>query len=371
MNLRNNISSHFFSMVVMELILCDLFMLFSLFSDNPKLNVTVLRRPFFFLVSPYNSESQILTFKIKYLYPLIDKFVLMVANMTFLGVFQKSFSFSPYADFLIPYVENETIRIFEVDLSNRSMCKVFTRSMYDIEENKLPFLRQCIMRNYAYLALLHSGIKINDYFFFGDTDEFPSRMCVEFLKINPPKSYLHIANRYYFQYTFRWTVQYNYAKFVFIRFNNNLSSINEYRYMSKPNRSNYPQVFMFHMSSNFFHLTEFIHKYKYSYAHQQTFKRFSNLSFCDLYLAIISKLLSPQFIYHQNLSFFPHYILNDPSLFSMFSSFPFVYDLDQFFSNCSHASNSTVFRAFQKKITSSKSNHQSFSNPKAFQPHYL
>lgn len=290
-----------------------------------------------------------LYFQIKYLYPLISKFVIIWSNLSYSGVVLKPPSFKPFDDFLVPFLQNQTISLHFADLTNFSMCE--GTYYFDLPINKENFHRKCVLSSYTLPALVKAGIKENDFFFYGDVDEFPTIECVEYLIQNPPEHFINIQDLYSFQYTFRWDCGLKYSKFAFARFTKNLKKMDivNLRYLQHPNLSESNKVKMIHMCSNFQSLEEFKIKMN-AYAHTTFSKPFKNLTNCDLYLKMISIYSTDKCHFHKQLNIFPAHILNDPTLKVMFSPFPIGSFYSYFLKNCTQSRDSPILRIINKKI---------------------
>lgn len=301
----------------------------------------------------YNSESYMIAFQVKYLFPLISKFVVIYSNISFTGKPLGPPRFEPFNDFLDPFFKNGTVFIFLANAKNYNMCS--KNFYYDLPENKDNFHRKCIISSHTYPALVSAGIRENDFFYYGDVDEFPTIDCVNFLKKNPPNKYTHILNLYSYSYTFKWYCQIRWLKLVYIRYTKDLkrSDIVDLRYMNY-SASPYKDVRMIHMSSNFQHISEFYKKIN-SYAHKQTFRQFQIKDKCQLYLSIIRFTFFNN-CYYQQRSIFPKRIMNDKSISIMFSPFPIIEYYNFFEENCSKFKNTSTFKVFQNKINGSNMN---------------
>lgn len=303
-----------------------------------------------FFSFPYISESYQLVFQIKYLYPLISNFVLIWSNISYSGKYIGNPKFEPFCDFLSPFFKNQTITLHYADLTNFSMCKL-TNYYFDFPQNKENFHRKCIISSYTLQALKNSGIKENDFFFYGDIDEFPTMECLHYLISNPPSFFYNIPCLYSFYYTFRWECDLKYYKFTFSRFTKNLTQndIVNFRYLAKPVLAKSEKVQMIHMSTIFPNIEQFKLKYR-SYAHSQISNKFRNLNLCDLYLKIIQFYSTKKCRYHKEIMIIPDHIINDPSLKIMFYKLPFKDVYDYFTYKCKKQLNSSIFTTILNKI---------------------
>ena len=96
---------------------------------------------------------------------------------------------------------------------------------YDIEKNRPTFFRKCILTSYILSAVIAAGIKENDFFFYGDVDEFPTQKAVEYLIRNPPMRHVHLKCLFFYHFTFKWSHDRDWIKLVFIRFTKKLNTV--------------------------------------------------------------------------------------------------------------------------------------------------
>lgn len=308
-------------------------------------------QPKIFSAFTYKSESYMLAFQIKYLYPLISKFVLVFSNISFTGNPLPPPSFQPFDNFLKPFFENKTIFLYEADMTNKSMCSGYF--YYDIEKNKPTFHRKCILTSYILPAVKAAGIRENDFFFYSDVDEFPTYEAVCYLMMNPPKRHVHAKCLFFYHFTFRWSNERDWIKLVYIRYTKQLknSDIVELRYRNL-NVSKSNDVRMIHMSSNFQTIQQFRLKVN-SYCATQAMDYYGNKNDCDMFIQIIKTLIPNSTHYHKNNYVFPNHILNDPSLSILFSPYPIDELYKYFINNCPKQKNSTLFNDFIRKINES------------------
>lgn len=266
-----------------------------------------------FMVFPYYQESALLLLKILYLGSIIDKFVLLISNMTFVGYPQNPPLFAPYEKDLKPYFETEKIFIFHTNLNDFSLCN---ESFY-FDGSRTMWKRECVMRNSAKPALIKAGIRINDCFFVGDADEFPSYSSADYLLSNPPKSFVNILHETTFCYTFYFTESYKACKFAFVRYTNHMPSMNFIRFANKPIESK--KVFCFHLHNAFPNIQLYIHKYYRSHPHRNLQNQVMNsMPFCDLFFLVFKgkKIM-------QSLPQFPTHLVRDSRLHFLFQPIPF------------------------------------------------
>ena len=177
-----------------------------------------------FYCTIYNNEAEMAYILIWRLYNYVDKFIIVISNVTHTGL-PKSFSFKSFEGDFKPYMDKIDIVIFD------NICN---KEAYP--EAQIHWCREKSQRDYAktYIEGKYNPTE-NDLLIVTDIDEILTREGIEYIKKNPPNDYKHIKGAIYFPYYYHRIEDWD-SGYV-IRYNKNMKTLSYYR-VTQSNDSN-------------------------------------------------------------------------------------------------------------------------------------
>ncbi len=280
-----------------------------------------------FLCTLYNNEAEIAYIHFWRLYNYVDKFIIVISNITNSGV-PKNFSFKSFEKDIHPFRNKIDI----VEFNN--ICN----------KKEYPTLNffWCIEHSQRDYAKIYIEEKYNpteeDLLIVVDMDEILTREGIAYLKKNQPKNFAFIKGSKYFPYYYHKVDDWD--KGYVVRYNKNMTTLTNYR-MSTMNESNLLKYksnplkpLITHCSFCFKDIEEYRNKIK-SFAHQEYNKYpyiTNNWIFRNHYCRIkISSLPGTPGGYDEPYEGWKHLIPNDKRLKYLFDrSFMYPINLTTF-----------------------------------------
>ena len=214
-----------------------------------------------YLCTLYNNESEMAFIHLWRLYDYIDKFIIVISNITHSGN-PKNITFSPYEQNIEKFMDKVDIVFFD----NLCDAKAYPKrnNVWCIENSQRDYAKTYIEKKYHPTEL--------DLLIVVDIDEILTREGIEYIKKNPPKYFYFIKGSIYFPYYYHKLEDWN-CGFV-VRYNKKMKTLTNYRDMRKTK----PKILKFdynpskplitHCSYCFKSIEEYKNKLK-SYGHQE------------------------------------------------------------------------------------------------------
>ena len=214
-----------------------------------------------FLCTLYNNEAEMAYIHIWRLFEYVDKFIIIVSNITYSGV-PKNVTFKSFEQNIHPYLNKVDIVYFN------NICKKNEYPTWDV-----TWCKEMSQRDYAknYIEENYNPTE-KDLLIVVDLDEILTREGIEYIKKNPPYDFYFIKGSTYFPYYYHRLEDWN-RGFV-VRYNKNMKSLNKYRTMRIKNyntlkyRYNPSKPLITHCSYCFKDIEEYKQKLK-SFSHQE------------------------------------------------------------------------------------------------------
>ena len=179
-----------------------------------------------FMCTTYNNEAETVYILIWRLYDYVDKFIIVVSNMTHSGL-PKNITFKSFEKDIQPYMD-------KVDIVNfNNICN---RKEYP--DVNMAFCIEPSQRDYAktYIEEKYNPTE-NDLLIVADLDEIITREGIEYVKKHPPKYFYCLKGSMYYPYYYH-KVQDWYWAYV-IGYNKNMTTLSRYRGNSQNNTLTY------------------------------------------------------------------------------------------------------------------------------------
>ena len=208
----------------------------------------------------YNNEVEMAYIHIWRLYDYIDRFIILISNITFSGKL-KNFSFMPFEKNIRPYMNKVDIVNFN-NICNRKEYPS-TNRIWCFENSQRDYAKNFIEENYHPTE--------EDLIIVVDVDEIFTREGIEYVKKNPPKEYYYIKGSLYFPYYYHKVLNWN--KGMVIRYNKNMTTLSKYRRYAGKNKFlkyklNPSKPLITHCTYCFKELEQYRNKIK-SFSHQE------------------------------------------------------------------------------------------------------
>ena len=177
-----------------------------------------------FYCTIYNNEAEMAYILIWRLYNYVDKFIIVISNVTHTG-FPKNFTFKSFEGNIKPYMDKIDIVTFD-NICNKK----------EYPDAEIHWCREKSQRDFAktFIEQKYNPTE-NDLFIVTDIDEILTREGIEYIKKNPPDDYKHIKGAIYFPYYYHRIEDWDYG--YVIRYNKNMKTLSYYR-VSPSNDSN-------------------------------------------------------------------------------------------------------------------------------------
>ena len=294
-------------------------------SDNKIINHLNKNNTFFndriFLCTVYNNEAEIVYIHLWRLYDYIDKFIIVVSNMTYSGL-SKNITFKPFEENIKFYKDKIDIIYYD------NTCNKEEFPSYD------PiWCREASQRDIAIKYLEeHYNPTEKDLLIAVDMDEILTREGIEYIMKNPPKDFYYIKGSTYFPYYYHRLDDWD--RGIVLRYKKNIRSFSKFRLMTITNenilryKDNPSKPLITHCSYCFKNIEEYKNKLK-SYAHQEhntPEKTSNNWIFKSHYCR--EKIGSPVNENDEPYEGWKHLIPDDPRLKYLVDR-SFMYPLDQ------------------------------------------
>ena len=169
-----------------------------------------------FLCTLYNNEAEMAYIHIWRLYNFVDKFIILVSNITYSGHFKK-ISFKPFEDKIRKYMD----KIDLVYFNNICNWKEYpdSNNIWCIENSQRDYAKIFIEKHYNPTE--------KDLLIVVDIDEILTREGIKYIIKNPPYDFKFIKGTYYFPYYYHKISDWN--KGFVIRYNKNIKSLSKFR----------------------------------------------------------------------------------------------------------------------------------------------
>ena len=175
-----------------------------------------------FYCTVYNNEAERAYILIWRLYDYVDKFIIVISNVTHTGL-PKTFSFNSFEKDIKPYMDKIDIVNFD------NICNTEA-----YPEAQIHWCREKSQRDYAktYIEEKYNPTE-KDLLIVTDIDEILTREGIEYIKKNPPNDYKHIKGAIYFPYYYHRIEDWD-SGYV-IRYNKNMNTLSYYRVIEANN----------------------------------------------------------------------------------------------------------------------------------------
>jgi hypothetical protein len=212
-----------------------------------------------FLCTLYNNEAAMAYIQIWRLYNYIDKFIIVISNITHSG-HKKNISFNIFEKDIEPFKNKIDI----VNFNNICNKKEYPHSdsNWCLEKSQRDYAKIFIEENYNPTE--------KDLLIVADIDEILTREGIQYIKLHPPKNFYFIKGSVYFPYYYHRLGDWD-RSFV-VRYNKKMKTLSKYRQMKIKNNNiikykNKPKkALVTHCSYCFNNIEEYKNKIK-SFAH--------------------------------------------------------------------------------------------------------
>jgi hypothetical protein len=195
----------------------------------------------------YNGESYMLYLHLATLAPVVDKFVVGYANITFTNQSAPPLTLSPF-DEEIARFSSQVLYLF-IDLAKLKLAQ----SKWG---NETAWRREATARNFLIEGINLFNPEPNDLILLCDVDEITTRHAVHLIRRHPPTHYYNLKGILY-HYNFRWRVSETERPLV-IRYGSLRAPLDDYKFM--PFISEVPGVLHHHCSSCFAKMSDLLKK---------------------------------------------------------------------------------------------------------------
>ena len=260
-----------------------------------------------FLCTVYNNEAEYAYIHLWRLYDYVDKFIIVVSNLTYSGL-PKNISFFPFEENIKSYMDKIDI-IYYYNTCDKSVYPLYN----DIR------CREASQRDTAikYIEEHYSPTQ-KDLLIAVDIDEILTREGIEYIMKNPPQDFYHIKGSIYFPYYYHKLEDWN--RGLVIRYRKNIVSFSKYRVMPMKEenilkyKNNPSKPLITHCTYCFKNIEGFRNKLKSysSQAHNTPLKTSSNWIFKSHYCR--EKINSPINKNDEPYEGWKHLIPDDPRL---------------------------------------------------------
>ena len=243
--------------------ICILFILLTLYilmvilnKDTINNNSSIKR---IFMCTTYNNEAETLYILIWRLYDYIDKFIIVVSNMTHSGL-PKNITFKSFEKYIQKYMYKVDIVYFD-NICNKK----------EYPDVNMAFCIEPSQRDYAktYIEEKYNPTE-NDLLIVADLDEILTREGIQYIKKHPPKNSYCLKGSMYYPYYYHKVQDWDSA--FAIRYNKSLRPLSRYRGNSKNRTLTYDynpsKPLVTHCSYCFNSIEEYKNKFK-SFVHQE------------------------------------------------------------------------------------------------------
>ena len=215
----------------------------------------------FFLCTTYNNEAEILFIHLWRLYYYVDRFIIIVSNITYSGA-PKNITFKEFEKNIRRYMNKVDI----VNFNNICNIKEYptSDSNWCYEQSQRDYAKTFIEEKY--------NLTEKDILIVVDLDEILTREGIRYIKKNPPNTFYFIYGAMYFPYYYHKVENWN-RSFV-IRYNKKMKTLSQYRTSEITTNNtltfefNKSKVLLTHCSYCFKDIEEYNNKLK-SFAHQE------------------------------------------------------------------------------------------------------
>lgn len=213
-----------------------------------------------FICTLYNNEAEMAYIHIWRLYDYIDKFIIIISNMTYSGI-PKKFSLQPFANQIFKY-KNKIDIVFFNYICNRSEYPNIDK-IWCFEMTQRDYAKTFIEKKYNPTE--------KDLLVIVDIDEIITREGIKYIKKHPPKEYYFLKGNIYFPYYYHRLEDWDWG--LVVRYNKSMKTLSKFRFMQKTNKNtlkfeNKPsKPFITHCTYCFKNIEEYKNKLK-SFSHQ-------------------------------------------------------------------------------------------------------
>lgn len=228
---------------------------------NNKINNNTSNNGRIFLCTSYNNEAEIVYIHLWRLYDYVDKFIIIVSNMTYQGS-HKNITFEPFEKNIQPYMNKVDIAHFN-NICNRKVYRT-SHQFRCMEQSQRDYAKTYIEEKYNPTE--------KDILIVVDIDEILTREGIEYIKKNPPNNFYFIKGGVYFPYYYHRMGDWD-TSFA-IRYNKNKRTLTQIRGMKKNKNNvlkfelNQTKVLLTHCSYCFKTIEQYRNKLK-SFAHHE------------------------------------------------------------------------------------------------------
>ena len=237
-------------------IYCSFILFFLILNDYINLFFSKNNKGRIFLCTTYNNEAEILYIHLWRLYDYVDKFIIVISNITHSGL-PKNVTFNSYKENIKKY-KNKIDLVYFNNICNKKEYPD------NIEKSQRDYAKYYIEEKY------HPNNK--DLLIVLVLDEILTREGIEYIKKNPPKDFYFIKGSMYFPYYYHRVSDWD--KSFIVRYNKNMKTLSKYRRMK--NTKNNTLIYEFnstkplitHCSYCFKTIEEYRYKLQ-SFGHQE------------------------------------------------------------------------------------------------------
>ena len=195
------------------------------------------------------------------LYEYIDKFIIIVSNMTYSGI-PKNINFKPFEQNIQPYMNKIDIVYFN-NICNKKEYP-YINLIWCFENSQRDYAKIYIEENY------HPNNK--DLLIVVDIDEILTREGIKYIKKKPPKDFFFIKGSMYFPYYYHKINDCD--RSIIVRYNKKMKTLTKYRRMNLTKKNilkyelNPSKPLITHCSYCFKSIEEYKNKLR-SFSHQE------------------------------------------------------------------------------------------------------
>ena len=248
---KNIFKLYFYYKFFVIFILCFLFYIL--------ININNSKEGRIFIIFMYNNEAEMAYVHIWRLYNYVDKFIIIVSNITFTGL-SKNISFAPFEDKIKPYMNKIDIVYFN-NICNKKEYPT-DNLVWCLEKSQRDYAMPFIEEKY--------NPNENDLIAIVDIDEIFTREGIQYVKNNPPKDFYSVKGAMYFPYYYHKCEDWYFGKVV--RYSKNMTTLSKYRFSVKMNDTlkynSSSKALITHCSYCYKSLEEYKNKLK-SFSHQE------------------------------------------------------------------------------------------------------